>query len=276
MLRARPSQGQEGLAPLHAALRPHAPDHRLAWWQDRCEAETRPVVVFIDDGPGYGGVDLVTGPLDRGDVVLLRTGQVLEAPSMRGLAIALPPGTDLGSLPVVLRPNHDPSQVDRPGGCAEETRAYRRILLTWSLENGPHVLHALNCHRVEMTDSLSHYHRPEGGFDELYLVQGVQPGAAVWAGPAQPIVDEAPETAEQARRLLTRYDVEDGDLLHVPRGTVHRAVGGVLAQVITLPGFVPGAEIGVDHHLRRIAERFELGPSELPFRVESSSGPVVR
>ena len=60
------------------------------------------------------------------------------------------------------------------------------------------------------------------------------------------------------------------------RGTVHRAVGGVLAQVITVPGFVPGAELGVDHHLRRLAERFGLGPDELPFRAASSEREIVR
>ena len=35
-------------------------------------------------------------------------------------------------------------------------------------------------------------------------------------------------------------------------------MGGVLAQVITVPGFVPGAEIGVDEQLVRINERLGL------------------
>ena len=87
---------------------------------------------------------------------------------------------------------------------------------------------------------------------------------------------ERAATPDEARALLRREEVAVGDLIHVPRGTVHRAVGGVLAHVITVPGFVPGAELGVDHHLRRLAERFDLGAEELPYRVASSDDEVVR
>jgi hypothetical protein len=276
MLRARPELGARGLDPLRQALTRHAPGYGLDWWVDGYQASRAAVVLFAQEPDGFGGVGERTSPLTRGDVVVLQPGEALDAPLQAGLAIQLPASAEAAGLPTFLRPDHDLRFTDRPGGCAEEERAYRRILLTWSDAVGPFVLRALNCHRVRMDDSLSHYHRPEGGFDELYLVQEVREGACIWWGPAEPIVAERAATAAEARALLRREEVAVGDLLHVPRGTVHRAVGGVLAQVITVPGFVPGAELGVDHHLRRLAERFELGPEELPFRAASSEREIVR
>jgi hypothetical protein len=127
-----------------------------------------------------------------------------------------------------------------------------------------------------MWNSLSHYHDPVNGFDELYLVQDVESGAKIWSGQAAAITGEKILDAEAAGRLLRSTTPEVGDLIHIPRGTVHRATGGVLAQVITIPGFIPGAEIGVDHHLRRISEGFGLAPGILPFNEASSAGPVIR
>ena len=47
--------------------------------------------------------------------------------------------------------------------------------------------------------------------------------------------------------------------------------------MITVPGFIPGSEIGVDHHLRAINERLGLrGERALPFNAEASEGPVVK
>ena len=57
-----------------------------------------------------------------------------------------------------------------------------------------------------MEDSLSHDHLPEGGFDELYLVQGVAEGGALWWGPAEPIVAERAATPDEARALLRREE----------------------------------------------------------------------
>jgi hypothetical protein len=70
---------------------------------------------------------------------------------------------------------------------------------------------------------------------------------------------------------------EVGDLVYLPRGVVHRGFGGVVAQVITVPGFIPGSEIGVDHHLRAINERLDLNVDEaLPFNLEASDEEVIR
>ena len=68
-----------------------------------------------------------------------------------------------------------------------------------------------------------------------------------------------------------------GDLVYLPRGTVHRGVDGVLAHVIAAPGFVPGTEIGVDHHLRRINGLLGLkGEDALPFHVPAAEAAVVK
>ena len=77
----------------------------------------------------------------------------------------------------MIRPDWDPNITDIPGGCATETNAYRRILLTWKQEVGQYLYHALNAHRVRIMDSFSHYHPVEGGFDEFYLVQMALPDA---------------------------------------------------------------------------------------------------
>ena len=83
--------------------------------------------------------------------------------------------------------------------------------------------------------------------------------------------------SEEAASLLVERPLAVGDLVYLPRGVVHRGIGGALVMVITVPGFVPGAEIGVDHHLRAIDERLGLeGDAALPFNAAASKGPVVR
>jgi hypothetical protein len=225
-----------------------------------------------------GGREPSRSPLGIGDVVLLRAGErlALENP-LELLSITLP-GPFPAELPTYLRPDWDPRLTDTPGGCAEDSGAYRRILLTWLATNGPYVHHALNAHRVRMTDSLSHYHPRDGGFDELYLVQGLSPGARLYTSTR---VDRlrAPDrlAREELVDLVVEHPLAVGDLIWFPRETMHRAIGGVLAQVITVPGFRPGAELGLDHHLRAINERFGLrGESALPYREASSHGPVKK
>ncbi|MBX2815757.1 MAG: hypothetical protein KTR24_07160, partial [Saprospiraceae bacterium] len=73
-------------------------------------------------------------------------------------------------------------------------------------------------------------------------------------------------TPAQATSLLQANKLQVGDLVYMPRGTVHRGIGGVLAQVITVPGFIPGSEIGVDHHLKEINSLLELrGQDQIPY-----------
>ena len=91
------------------------------------------------------------------------------------------------------------------------------------------------------------------------------------------IEDPSSVSSAQVAGLLRSTPLSTGDLVYLPRGTIHRGLGGVLAQIITVPGFRPGAEVGVDHHLRAIAERFGLeGGTLLPFHEAASSRAVVK
>jgi hypothetical protein len=51
----------------------------------------------------------------------------------------------------------------------------------------------------------------------------------------------------------------------------------VFAHVVTIPGFVPAREIGLDHHLRAISESLGLrGDDALPYHVAASLAPMVK
>ena len=181
-------------------------------------------------------------------------------------------------IPSVIRPDWDPNITDIPGGCATETNAYRRILLTWKQEVGQYLYHAVNAHRVRIMDSFSHYHPVEGGFDEFYLVQMALPDASIiTSNRVAQITEPMSVTADMAAELLESTSLEVGDLVYLPRGVMHRGIGGVLAQVITVPGFIPGSEIGVDHHLKAINQNLNLSDKQaLPYHSDAANGPVIK
>ena len=84
-------------------------------------------------------------------------------------------------------------------------------------------------------------------------------------------------TKEEAANLIQETPLTVGDRVYIPRGIVHRGIGGVLAQVITAPGFKPGAEIGVDFHLRRINKHFNLSAKDsLPYNIAASKAVVIK
>jgi len=270
---------QEGAGPLErmrAAFRTNNPGYDLALEKNvvHLDAADAPRFAFVQDGQGMVAV---THP-DRaaafseagvGDIVLLRPGEALESQELLDLVVFSAPTELPEYLPSTIRPDWDPDITDTPGGCATETGAYRRILLTWQAENGPYVCHALNAHRVRITDSFTHYHPHVGGFDEFYLVQMAQPGARLLTSNALDAI-QSPETVTpaEAATLFEEHLLEVGDLVYLPRGTIHRGLGGVLAQVITVPGFVPGAEIG---------DRLELREaSALPVHGVPPATPFVR
>jgi len=259
-------RGAVQLDRMRAAFRANNPGYDLTFERDvvRLDAADTPRFVFVQDGQGMVAV---THP-DRaasfsetgvGDMVLLRPGEALESQDLLDLVVFSSPTELPAHLPSTIRPDWDPAITDTPGGCATETGAYRRILLTWQSENGPYICHALNAHRVRITDSFTHYHPHVGGFDEFYLVQMAQPGAKLLTSQAVDAI-ESPETVtpQEAATLFEEHELEVGDLVYLPRGTVHRGLGGILAQVITVPGFVPGAEIAVDEQLARINNRLGL------------------
>ncbi|MGE0144759.1 MAG: hypothetical protein AB7I19_15275 [Planctomycetota bacterium] len=213
-----------------------------------------------------------------GDAFWLAPGEHAQIrPALDLLAFAVPdgPGKD---CPPVLRPDFDPRLTDTPGGCATATDAYRRVMLTWLERNGPYTARSINCHRVRMTDSFSHYHPREGGFEELYLVHEVSPGGCIlWSSQVAAIEARAAADPATARAFIQRFVPAAGDLVFIPRGTMHRAIGGVLAHVVTIPGFVPAREIGLDHHLRAISEGLGMrGDDALPYHVAASFAPMVK
>lgn len=261
------------------------PGYELTW-HPACTglpAAERARIAFVQAGRGTATFAGRDGPsaaseLTVGDLVVLRPGEALRCEPPFGLLVFALPDVPEVAVPPFVRPDQDPRITDTPGGCATETGAYRRILLTWLGKNGPYTYRGLNAHRVRIADSFTHYHPPVGGFDEFYLVQMVQPGACLLTSDQlDQITAPASVTPAAAGRLLRRTELQVGDLVYLPRGLVHRGLGGVLAQVITVPGFVPGAEIGVDHHLRAINDRLGLqGTAALPLHADGATGPVVR
>lgn len=275
------------LKTLSADFERRNPGYELDWRSDfrEFEAGDQPVIGFLQAGSARvtvertGGGEAVSEPeLTVGDVLLLRPTERLSADSPISAVFFTVPAALPEGLPSFVRPDWDERITDTPGGCAEETGAYRRILLTWMETVGPYVYHALNCHRVRITDSFAHYHPVEGGFDEFYLVQMAQPGAVLYTSEATSRIEEPTSVSTgEAARMIDKHVLEVGDLVYLPRGTVHRGYGGVLAQIITVPGFRPGAEIGVDHYLRAINENLGLtGEAALPYREASSTRAVVK
>lgn len=256
---------------------------------------------FEANNPGYGlgyqggvkelrptehdRVVFVQGPVERteaptvGDVLLVRAGESWqpEAGGELDLVVFALPEPLPAELPGIVRPDWDPKITDTPGGCATEGDAYRRILLTWKPEVGPYILHQLNAHRVRITNSFSHYHPVDGGFDEFYLVQQAPAGARLLTSRKVDAIESRSVTKEQAETLLDSRDLHVGDLVYLPRGTMHRGLGGALVQVISVPGFVPRSEIGVDHHLWAINKQLQLaGDEALPFHVVAARTNVVK
>lgn len=269
----------DAMAVLAEAFRTGNPGHAVSFHRvaGLVSAE-RDRIVFVQRGEAALSVGSSSSPVGVGDMILVRGGEDVAGDVPLGLVAFTLPHALPEALPTFIRPDHDPKITDTPGGCAEEADAYRRILLTWLADIGPYTFDGLNAHRVRMWDSFSHYHPPENGFDELYLVEDVRPGGHVLFSHQRHAIERPEEVLlEDVPGLLGKLTPEPGDLVYIPRGTVHRGVGGVLAQVITVPGFKPGCEIGVDHHLRAINERFALeGRDALPFQEAASQAPLVK
>jgi hypothetical protein len=239
-------------------------------------------VLFIQDGEGQAELrtaqDTLTSELTMGDIVLLASGDSLECTgALSALSFSIPDAIP-AEVPRFVRPDWDPSITDTPGGCAVEGDAYRRILLTWLETKGPYILHSLNAHRVRINDSFSHYHPRSGGFDEFYLVQSTSPGAVLYTSEhVARIEDPGGIERDELAGLIEQRELHAGDLIYLPRGTMHRGFGGALVQVISVPGFMPNSEIGLDHHLLAINERLQLDAEEaLPYNVGASEKAVVK
>lgn len=248
-------------------------------------------VLFVQEIDGITNQDVIgnvtiTGPAGEstdsetivGDILILNEGDRLQTDVNMGFLAFQVPQPPENDLPSIIRPDWDPNITDVPGGCATDIDAYRRILLTWKEDVGNYIYHSINAHRVRIRDSFSHYHPVNGGFDEFYLVQMVEPGAKIITSERTDLITN-PDKVEksQTEELMQEYELEVGDLVYLPRGVTHRGFGGVVTQVITVPGFIPGSEIGVDHHLRAINERFGLeGSNALPYNIDASEEEIIR
>jgi putative heme-binding domain-containing protein len=264
------SAGQPGFAELQRTFATANAGYALSWLEAGSVATLAPTaacsIVFVQSGEGMAMVANVastsTSAVRSGDIVVVRKGEALSLMGASALVIDVPapPPSD---VPTIIRPDFDPRITDTPGGCAEEADAYRRILLTWQGKNGPYLFHALNAHRVRIMDSFTHYHPVRGGFDELYLVQSAPAGAELIVSEQLDMIRGiAAVTKADVPGLIRRIPLEAGDLVYLPRGVVHRGVGGAVVQVITVPGFVPGAEIGVDAALAALNSTLGLNADE--------------
>ena len=270
-----------GLAAIQRAFQTRNPGYALDYHRGitSMPSANHPQVLFIqEDSTTITLSDQQTSEVATGDVVLLDSGTSWTADRPVSLLAFKVPHAFPDEVPTFIRPDWDPGITDVPGGCATESNAYRRILLTWLGHVGPYQYHALNAHRVRIMDSFSHYHPADNGFDEFYLVQMVMPDAAIITSEqVDKITQPASVSKAETDQLLTKTTLRVGDLVYLPRGVVHRGVDGVLAQVITVPGFIPRSEIGVDHHLREINERLGLsGDEALPYNEEGSQEVVVK
>ena len=270
-----------GLATIQRAFAARNPGYTLDYYRDitTMDAINEPRVLFIQqDSTTITLSDQQASEVATGDVVLLDARASWTADRPVSLLAFRVPEAFPEDLPTFIRPDWDPDITDIPGGCATETNAYRRILLTWLGKVGPYQYHSLNAHRVRIMDSFSHFHPVDNGFDEFYLVQMALPDAAIITSEKlEKITHPKSVTPEEASELLTKTKLQVGDLVYLPRGVVHRGVDGVLAQVITVPGFIPRSEIGVDHHLLEINRRLGLeGEAALPYNEAGSREAVVK
>ena len=265
-----------GFAALARDFEAANPGYGLAWHGGVNLVEPRESVrvLFVQGGGAYASVGNSVHPreLTVGDVVLLPPGRRLEASApLDLLEFSVPADArTLGGLPQTIRPDWAPNITDEPGGCATETGAYRRLILTRAHTGGAYVFDALNAHRVRIQDSFTHYHPREGGFDEFYLVQMANPESRILTSEHVDAVVERRVTAEEVSDLFHGRTLEVGDLVYLPRGTIHRGVGGPLVQVIAVPGFLQGAELGVDEPLAALNAALGLtGEDALPVHVEA-------
>lgn len=263
------------------------PGHALAWLPrcERLEPHDAQRIAFVQRGRARallldtdGTRPGASGEAGVGDLLLVHPGTSLVLSSPLDLLVFELPHEPAPTVPILLRPDDDARIVSEPGGCATESDAYRRLVLTWRGKPGPYAFEGLNAHRVRIADSFTHYHPAQGGFDELYLVQAATPGARILTSAKVDRIEQPlTVTRAEAATLLVETPVRSGDLVLLPRTMAHRGLGGILAHVITVPGFVTGAEIGVDHHLRAINEHLGLeGADALPLHAAASIGPVVR
>lgn len=268
-----------GLSELRASFQERNPGYDLDFhYQTKAISPKNTYrLAFIQTGEGHVQIENKKSEFSVGDIIYLDKGQSLKSDTKLDALVFDVPTPLPTEVPPFIRPDWDENITDIPGGCATETNAYRRILLTWKDEVGEYLYHDLNAHRVRIMDSFTHYHPLDGGFDEFYLVQMVLPDARLITSTEVDLIEQPEKVSKaEAQDLIESTDLAVGDLVYIPRGIAHRGIGGVLTQVITVPGFIPGSEIGLDHHLRTINEKLSLQEDILPYNKEASEQAVIK
>ena len=249
------------------------PGHAISWSPKCREFQAmQTTVAFVQTGAGTVSINKIKSDFSVGDLYCLSKGKRIQFQPAAGILFFTFPKPFAKKPPPIIRPDWDENITDIPGGCATEGDAYRRILLTWQKKNGPYISHQINAHRVRIHDSFTHYHPKVGGFDEFYLVQEAPPGARLIVSEnLASILNPKGLTAKLIPKLLREIPLKVNQLVYLPRGTIHRGVGGAVVQVITTPGFIPGAEISVDKNLAAINKQFGLkGNETLPIHLGST------
>ncbi|MEZ4991038.1 MAG: hypothetical protein R2824_11525 [Saprospiraceae bacterium] len=232
----------EGFKAIQASFQERNPGYELHYYPQTqaITPEDRPRLAFMQTGGGTAVLGSDSSKVSVGDILYLPPATSLSVDSLVDLLVFVIPDPLTEDIPNFIRPDWDPNITDSPGGCATETNAYRRILLTWEGKNGNYLYHALNAHRVRIANSFTHYHPKEGGFDEFYLVQMARPKARIITSEkVDRITAPASVTKEEVPGLMEETPLNVGDLVYLPRGVAHRGIDSVLAQVITVPGFIP-------------------------------------
>ncbi len=270
-----------GFSNLRATFVERNPSYDLDFFYQVSEILPKEIyrLAFVQNGEGKAQLsNNQSSAFSVGDIIFIDKGQRLTTDSLLDVLVFDVPDPLPNEIPPFIRPDWDPNITDIPGGCATERNAYRRILLTWEDNVGEYLYHALNAHRVRIMDSFTHYHPVQGGFDEFYLVQMALPEAKLITSNQVDLIRQSEKvTKKDTEHLLDTTELQKGDLVYIPRGIAHRGLGGVLTQVITVPGFIPGSEIGIDHHLKAINDKFLLeGKDALPLNESASLSEVIK
>ena len=142
------SQGdQTGLDTIRALFARRNPGYALAYSHETAELSdiAAPSIVFIQQGGGTATINAVdSSKFSVGDIIILKKGDRMTTDSLFSALVFTVPDDTPANIPAFVRPDWDMNITDTPGGCATETNAYRRILLTWLDKVGPYNYHALD------------------------------------------------------------------------------------------------------------------------------------
>ncbi len=145
--------------------------------------------------------------------------------------------------------------VDTAGGCSFDFDPYRRLPLTWYLDQPGQQgdgVNFVNSHVVNIPKELSstHFHPrrpPIGGLPqtEMYLVLDPKPLGLETRGRKASII-LFPDLTDLGR--YEQHPLQPGDLVYIPPGVGHRGLD-VFVNVLTVPGFKPHNEFYIDRDI---------------------------